>query len=251
MAKGNFMLGKFRGKLGGTVFRVDPDAGQVASEYNDHPSNPRTVPQTLQRNKMNLAGQMSKLTPYSAIAGLSSSRRMARSMFVSTIIKNAANTALSSTGRASAYIEKEKVVLSRGIIYDVAASGVINAAQNKVTITVTNNDDEEIVMGARVVVYGFVDNLLHACYVKNVTFSAGAQTQSVDIAVAPGVLSDVADFNIYVIPVVAVSADARTLYEQGVTNYQENGDFSAAVDRSLSMLNAFGGSAFAQKVSTE
>lgn len=245
------MLSKMRGKMGGMVFRVDPDAGQVVSEYNPHPSNPRTSAQTFQRNKMNLAGQMSKLTPYAAIAGLSQRRRLARSLFVSNIVKNATTTDTSSVGRTTMTLNKEKLVLSKGAMFSVSASGVINAAQGKVTVTVVNNDADRGVIGARVVVYGFRDTELYGCYIGNAEFEGATQSVAIDLIVGTEILSDVADFNIYVIPIVESAEGVRTLYVQGVINVAEQANYGAAVDRELSALGAFGASYFVDTVSTE
>lgn len=51
MAKGNFLMGKARGKLGDTVLQV-LKGQQVSRGYNAHPANPRTPSQLKQRVKL-------------------------------------------------------------------------------------------------------------------------------------------------------------------------------------------------------
>lgn len=110
MAKVTFLQGKARGKVGGIVYRTEAGLGTIASEYNPSPRNPRTVAQTKQRAKMNLAGQISKVTPYAAFAGLASTRRNARSSFVSNLLHA---TSVNET-TAQAKVSYGDVILSVG-----------------------------------------------------------------------------------------------------------------------------------------
>lgn len=120
MAKGKNMLGKFRGKVGATVFRTEAGIGQIASEYNPNPKNPRTIAQTKQRTKMNLAGLISSLTPKGAIAGLNAKPRMARSEFVSALLKAAEVTGTgTSVSPFKAAVEPAKIIFSKGATCNV------------------------------------------------------------------------------------------------------------------------------------
>jgi len=115
MAKVNVIFGQLRGKVGGVVFRHDPDGFTVASEYNAQPSNPRTMEQTKQRNKMSLAGQISKLVPKQALLGMDANSRKARSMFVSNLLKNISGPATITPGtQASSNIAYADVKFSKG-----------------------------------------------------------------------------------------------------------------------------------------
>lgn len=115
MAKGKNMLGKFRGKVGATVFRTEAGIGQIASEYNPNPKNPRTLAQTKQRSKMNLAGLISSMTPAAALFGLDTKRRFARAAFVSNIIKRAVVNGTGTTeSPIKAEIAPENIIFSKG-----------------------------------------------------------------------------------------------------------------------------------------
>lgn len=114
------MLGKFRGKVGATVFRTEAGIGQIASEYNPNPKNPRTLMQTKQRSKMNLAGLISSMTPASALYGLDTKRRFSRSAFVSNIIKQAVISGSGTTeSPIKAEIAPEKIIFSKGEVCNV------------------------------------------------------------------------------------------------------------------------------------
>ena len=149
MARGNIALGKFRGKVGGHVLRVDPGVGQIISEYNPHPSNPRTAAQTVQRNKMNLAGQISSLTPKAVLLGLDSNSRKARSMFVSNIIKHC----VAGVTEGTQELKPENIILSKGMTANVSGAITKDDEHLTFTVTLTGNETANGVLGCLVMAY--------------------------------------------------------------------------------------------------
>lgn len=243
MAKGTYMLGKFRGKMGGQVFRVDPDAGQVVSVYNDSPRNPRTIAQTRQRAKMNLAGCFSKLTPYSAIAGLGGSRRAARSRFVSVLLKAASATA-SAAGQVEATFKAEKVKFGEGRAAIMTNSAFYDATDHLLTVSVANGMVEQNIIGARVIVYFFNGNEFDSCFVGDVSNLQGTTAQEVDFDVPVAYQTANGYAHVYVVPVWGDNADAVTLYNNVVVNTNNDEGYLATVMRTLVALNALGLSSY-------
>lgn len=241
------MLGKFRGKMGGMVYRVDPDAGQVVSEYNPTPSNPRTLAQTQQRAKMNLAGLLSKMTPYDALAGMASGKRAARSKFVSTILKGTSLGAMTS-GAFEARLDHEGLKLSEGREAVLAATGTYAGADNTLTVSITNNLDSQNILFCRVVVYIAKASTYLTCLVKDTgTMTAGtASTVTFTIPANLRAAENIA--TIYVVPVFGDDAAVRVLYENAVRENDEFTDFISSVTRALATRDAFGASQFVQDV---
>lgn len=97
MAKIYGINGKITGKVGNTVFAVDGGI-QVARQYNPIVANPRTALQVSQRQRVALAGQISKAIPFVAIEGLGGNKRQRRSALLSNLIKDAVKTSASSEG---------------------------------------------------------------------------------------------------------------------------------------------------------
>lgn len=246
------MLSKMRGKMGGMVFRVDPDAGQVVSEYNAHPKNPRTILQTNQRSKMNLAGQISALTPYGAIAGLSTRRRMARSMFVSNILRNAGVTANAGTGYPSkANILFESIVFSRGRRIEATATVAATYATGDVVVTVKPNAGVEGILGMRMIIYGYKDGVYVVCDVKDVTTAnPNGEYIATFNPLGPSVEGGV---NAVYVPIVETDGSVSVVYGRGVAQMLSSGDqaMSSEVSVSLAALGGFGASAFAGHASLE
>lgn len=227
-----------RGKAGGFVFRVLAGVGQVMSEYNPEPTNPRTLAQTKQRAKMNLAGQLSKVTPYAAIAGLSTNRRMARSMFVSNLLTNITNTD-GANGAIKTTLDYDKVVMSEGAV--VPMIPVVSMGANNATISVSFGDVTGItnLLGAIVVCYISTDDVLHSCNVKAVS----------DLSTP--VTFDVATFYqnpmhggvgvVYVIPIIDNGGDASVAFNQLVLASETNqGQFQSGAVRTLAASEAYG-----------
>ena len=231
MAKGKNALGKFRGKIGGQVLRVDAGIGQIISEYNPNPRNPRTLAQTKQRNKMNLAGQLSKITPYAAIAGLDSNRRKSRSMFVSNILNTASLTGVDELTAANL---STALKLSKGVFVNATGSAAFGTGQTAV-ITVTPMAGDVTLLGGLVVAYVAPDGADVQCSVRKMA----ATDTSVTIPLhrngpLPAGYHQVVA---YYIPIVDTGEDARTAFAALTLTAT---DFSAVSVRSLAAAAAYG-----------
>lgn len=241
MAKGNIALGKFRGKVGGQVLRVDAGIGQIISEYNPHPSNPRTIAQTNQRSKMNLAGRISKLTSRLAIAGLDSNNRRARSMFVSSILKAATNAIVDNDpNNMTSSIDFSEIKFSQGVAIPMGVQ--ITPASDTLTVRITGLNLAGNVVGARVIAIG--DNTGNVDFVSVTEVANISQTgpTSVDVTVPAAYLGNSeCNVAIYVVPVVENGQGVTTMYNTLVVA-TESGDaaLQTSAVRSLVTAGAFG-----------
>lgn len=241
MAKVKSTIGQLRGKVGGNVFRHDPSGFTVMSEYNPTPSNPRTVLQTAQRSKMNLAGQISKYVPYEAIAGMNGIRRQARAQFVSSLLHNITNQDNASTINAS------KIVFSKGV--DKLAEGTLayNETTHKLTVTMSAQPAGTDIMFYRVVVLLREATLFRGCLVKDsaTVVAEAATTIEVDI---PSSIYGTSNYGMmaYVVPVYAKDAGVRATYQDFV-NVVTNNTLSTAFTRTLASAEAFAASEYLGK----
>lgn len=209
MAKVTFLQGKARGKVGGIVYRTEAGLGTIASEYNPSPRNPRTVAQTKQRAKMNLAGQISKVTPYAAFAGLGSTRRDARSKFVSKLLYA---TSVDETN-AQAKVAYENVVLSVGRSLPVVPINnmTVDSASHAVTLNLgfDNTNLNANVIGVLGVVY-----LEHPSG-KISCIAVKSDEGTTQLSIPLGKNTDI-DFptveECYIIPISDEGVDARVAY---------------------------------------
>lgn len=244
MAKGNMALGKLRGKMGGFVFRVDGGIGQVVSEYNGSPRNPRTLAQTEQRGKMNMAGKMSSLTPKSVLVGLNANNRNARSTFVGNILKNIVST---PTQNGFNYVlSAGNVVLSKGASSQLVATPTYASATNKISVAIVNNNLEQEMLGAIVMVYMTAGGEAFKYGVAKMATAASAGTfPTVEITAPADVSQGGGVAEIYIIPIVKVDGAASVFYSQFVEADVDNLDnFNASVSRTLSAMGAYGASIY-------
>ena len=224
------------------MFRHDPSGFTVMSEYNPTPANPRTLLQTTQRSKMNMAGLLSKMTPYMAIAGLDANRRSARSMFVSNIIKNV--TSVSSATGATQTLAAAALKLSNGRnILTRVGFGTWSQDQT-IAVTVYNDETNINFLFARVVVYFSKGGKYISCQVADTATIAATQSLAVNIAVPLPIQEEGGEMNVYVIPVVDDGSEARALYQNYIADPESSEDYQVAFTRSLVSLGVFGESVF-------
>lgn len=238
MAKGSIALGRFRGKAGGFVFRTDPEVGQIISVKPEHVSNPRTAAQTVQRNKMNLAGQLSKLTPYDAIAGLGGSRRKARSMFVSGTLKSIEAGTPSASATYREQVRMRDLVFSKGITIPTRSNVDFDIETEIATITVTNEGTDLSVIGFRVVGVYCLDDKVKGVMVEDATLAAGQSAVTITRAIPSSYGGGTVD--LFVIPIYESNEQVRTVYQQGIAC--NAGMLSTEVVRTLVGLGAFAAS---------
>lgn len=236
MAKSKMLMGKARGKVGGLVFRVVSGVGQVVSEYNPHPANPRTVGQTVQRGKMNVAGLLSKITPFDAIAGLSPRKREARSKFVSNILKSA--TGGVSGEIATTQLVNSKLKLSDGINYEMTNTATMDTSNNKLKVSVANANSNVSMAFIRIVAYFAVNQQFEYCVVKDSLTLTGTTSQDVEIPFPQGFRPNVDGCGVFAIPIVTDNQDLLAAYAQSVGALETG--FATSVNVSLAQANAFG-----------
>lgn len=230
MAKVISLQGKARGKIGGIVYRVEAGIGMIASEYNPTPHNPRTIAQTNQRSKMNLAGRISAITPYAAIAGLAANKRQARAKFVSNILKAASP----NSGDPGSFIDQGEIVLSEGIV--VPISGAISNLDSSGKINVTYNISSVAgeIMGGIMVVYAANEGVNPMCVVRKLD----AATGSVEISLSELGFDTSAETTIaaYVVPLIDKGEAARVAFDE--LHFELNG-FKADYVRTLVSTGAY------------
>lgn len=208
MAKVTFLQGSARGKVGGIVYRNVAGIGTVASEYQPSVHNPRTLAQTVQRSKMNLAGQLSKVTPYEAIAGLASSKRQARSRFVSNILRMASET----TPNAGSMLSQSALVLSEGTPLPITGTMSNVDQSGNIEIVVVIPEAITAVMGGILVVYASADNNtpICACY----KMVANELTKSIPIMSLVREGTQQAIVSAYFVPIVDKGDSSRVAFGQ-------------------------------------
>lgn len=233
MAKVTFLQGKARGKVGGIVYRTIAGIGTVASEYNPSPRNPRTMAQVKQRSKMNLAGQMSKITPFAAIAGLSASRRVARQEFVSNLLKS-----ISDNGELTySWIDQQQLILSKGVAVPCSGSIASGAQAGSVDISYGMQSAGESVLGGILVVYGSADEMQPMCIVRKLEATSGTENVTLsDFGASSGSEVVLAAF---VIPILDKGDNARDAF--GQLTFELNG-FKTEYTRTLVAAGAYAAS---------
>lgn len=243
MAKATIAFSKARGKVGGLVFRHDAGIGTVVSEYNPHPANPRTMAQTDQRSKMNLAGQLSKVTPFAAIAGFSTNKRKARSMFVSSVLKAIVNGTHSVGETFTSELAFGNIKISDGVSSTMRASVAIDASTGVVTTTLTGNTSSAGMLGCIVLQYIGMEGSEVKANVQKV--NEGTSTVTLNAAdYFPNPASDVY-IATYVVPIRAIDENTVASYRQ---MEEVSTGFSAEVAVSLSAQNAYCQSIYAGMV---
>lgn len=114
MAKIVGIIGTGSGRLGNAVLSKGDNGQTFARTYQSQVRNPRTIAQREQRAKMNLAGQISKLFPSSALIGLQQgNNRNNRSAFVKNIL-NACTIADNGSGEYTATLVPDKFSIAHG-----------------------------------------------------------------------------------------------------------------------------------------
>lgn len=236
MSKGQILLGKQRGKVGGFVARVDSSVGQVLSEYNPHPKNPRTLAQTKQRSKMNLAGQISKAVAAECIVGLDPNGRKARSMFVSNLLKN---ITLSGTSGLDASITYSAIKFAKGAHYGVDLNYSYDDMNSALEVTPVFADSPESVIGVMVVVLEHSTNPstnpmgpIVQCKLQERSLSPTAMTFDVE-----GDPAEPSAFEMFVVPVVETSSNVRAAFGAALT---ETGVIKASALRTIASAQGFG-----------
>lgn len=244
MSKGQILLGKQRGKVGGFVARVDSGVGQVLSEYNPHPKNPRTLAQTTQRAKMNLAGQISKVVPAECIVGLDTNGRKARSKFVSNLLKS---IEVSGTSPIAASIYYSLLKFSEGLPEGIVASASYNTSAAEVWVDLSFTGTSEKCIGAMVIGLEHTSNESEFKMAPVLTYKVVEKEEStVTVELArSSAASSPAVMDIYIVPIIETSANVRAAFDVMVAGAL---DMKATASRTIAAAQGYGESVAAAEV---
>lgn len=140
MAKTPIGLGQFSGRVGGVVYAVQAGR-QVVRAYQPIVSNPKSTAQSIQRAKGNLAGRITKITPWQILEGLGTNKFNRRARFNKLLLK--AITAGQAAGEPSQFNAKlldTDFVFSEGnIIPYYGFSGTPSLTASTVTVQVIHD----------------------------------------------------------------------------------------------------------------
>lgn len=215
MAKFDSII-KFTGNLDGMVGMKGAN-GETYIRKNVKPADPKTTAQVTTRNKISLAGQLSKLTPKSAIIGMGGSTRERRNNFMRAILRNATDS--NNNGQSEAFLAPQALVFSTGRDFpiDVTIAQTTGTARGiRATISADEKSrlDNAGVSAAMIIfvwsdsdgVYRFVD----------------VQTANTEQMVE-GVtsLNLNAKCNVYVVPLLPVDGASRAAYMEGISRISE------------------------------
>lgn len=131
MSKSTNGLGQFRGKLGAVVYAI-VNGKQIVRAYQPVVSNPKSAAQMIQRAKGNLAGRISKITPWEILIGLGANKGTRRSRFNALLLKKiTAGPAAGDSSKFTAKLNDADYVFSEGSViplYYVASSVSLTAS---------------------------------------------------------------------------------------------------------------------------
>lgn len=248
MAKVKVLFGQMRGKIGGTVFRHDPDGFTVASEYNPQPANPRTLLQVRQRNKMNLAGRLSKMTPATVIAGLSSNPRKARSLFVSMLLKSTTASSGDTPNSVRAQVDPSALEFSKGIFIPLTVSKTYTQGTRTVAVSISKDPSGITMLGARVIIYVSKDGVLDYCDFKDVSGNAEDTPLSASFVIPTTEIGEEeGQAYVYIIPFYDNGTDASVRFAQQIL--ENSGAWSILAVRDMIAAQAVGHSEYEGGVS--
>lgn len=132
------LVGAASGKIGNLVYAVT-NGVQTARVYQPIVSNPKSIGQSQQRAKGNLAGRISSFVPRTAIMGLGVNARLRRGEFLRNILKKA--TATYDEGSYVAKIQPADVLFSKGAVVLPVTLQSITAASHSVAVVLNGVAD--------------------------------------------------------------------------------------------------------------
>lgn len=125
------LVGAASGKIGNLVYAVT-NGIQTARVYQPIVSNPKSIGQSQQRARGNLAGRISGFVPRTAIMGLGVNARLRRGEFLRNILKKA--TVTQSGGSYVAKVQPGDVLFSKGDVTLPVTIQSITAASHSVAV---------------------------------------------------------------------------------------------------------------------
>lgn len=157
------LVGAASGKIGNVVYAVT-NGIQTARVYQPIVSNPKSIGQSQQRARGNLAGRISGFVPRTAIMGLGVNARLRRGEFMRNILKKA--TVTQSDGSYVAKIQPPDILFSKGAVILPVTLQSITAVSHSVAVVLNGAADTVIapeVYASRLV------RLVAMVYEKNTT----------------------------------------------------------------------------------
>lgn len=201
------------------------------------PKNPNTPGQIDARVKMSLAGQLSKITPKSAIFGMGATARKRRANFTGNIARNAETSTVD--GVTTARLAPADLKFSDGVGRDISSVLTAAFANNVLTVTASEmpeNIDAIVVVGVfshdRTGNYNAVD-------VKTITRTNLSVTMNSTEQVA----------NVYYIPVLQSEGASRASYERAIANIEATNSYSTQAEVLTSGVFDYAASQYLQSVS--
>lgn len=223
MAKINSII-SFIGRAGNVVGAKGPKGQTILRPYQPVVANPQTPAQLMQRAKVNLAGQLSGITPAGAITPLGmGSKANNRSEFLKNLIK-AATVVMNAEGyRAS--IPARNIIFSHGTQPALATMTSPTVSASAVTASLSlraANADMAGLYGERIVVIianAEVNQRFDQVLYKDVILTdTSATSVTIDI---PVTLTESKDLFIYRIPFV-LSESGRSLLTGNMTGNEND-----------------------------
>lgn len=226
----------FEGKLGNIV-GIRGKNGKTHVRLFVKPSNPQTEKQIKARVRMTIAGQLSKITPASALVGFKGSKSERRTKFMRNIILNSSADINPGGGGYHATLPPTSLKFSEGQVYpmevkaektsDVIPGVKVTLAENEKT-RLTNDGIESI---AIVFVWSDIDDVYRSVKIK---------TQLVDVMDTTGVTDTNLNnkVNIYTIPIAPSASGNRAKYVAAVERIDSEGYSAVAellMDDSISL----------------
>lgn len=135
------LVGAASGKIGNLVYAVT-NGIQTARVYQPIVSNPKSIGQSQQRARGNLAGRISGFVPRTAIMGLGVNARLRRGEFLRNILKKA--TVTMSGANYVAKIQPGDVLFSKGSVILPVTLQSITAASHSVAVVLNGAADTTI-----------------------------------------------------------------------------------------------------------
>lgn len=243
MAKINSII-SFTGRAGNVVGAKGPKGQTILRPYQPVVANPQSPAQLVQRAKVNLAGQLSGITPAGAIVPLGmGSKANNRSEFLKNLIKVASVVVRPDGYRAS--IPARNVIFSHGTQPALATITSPTVSASAVTVSLSlraANADMAGLYGERIVVIianaevtQRFDQVLYKDVILNDT---SATSVTIDIPVP---LTESKDIFIYRIPFV-LSESGRSLLTGNMIG--EDSDITALLAVQQSAVGAWGETVF-------
>lgn len=229
---------RFGGKVGQAVGMQGED-GKVYLRELVVPKNPNTTPQIEARTKMSLAGQLSKITPKSAIFGMGATARKRRANYTGNIARKA--TATTADGTTTAQLHPADLIFSEGVGRDLSQD--LTAAYTEGTLTVTADAMPEGV-DAIVAIAVFSQNRTgdyNSVQVKTITRTQLSVTMTSNQNVA----------NVYYIPVFQSEGASRATYERAIANIESTNSYAAQAETLTSGVFDYGASQYLQSMVNE